>query len=204
MFISLHNILSFYFNIFIPNWQTAGYPHQQPVPRDQAGAIRKLRNLNRTPGRKSIFVVRQAQSRLPEPERGGIATVYDNISTLPDWLSNGLCGLSTGGGISMRGWCTNHQDEKDEGLTVHENLTNEPIERSSGCRTVTRKWVSLDNLGCTKPKDSGECSGNGGAAACRAYQPDGASFDVPRIFSAAPKGQPQISPGQRPGDLEQT
>ncbi len=35
---------------------------------------------------------------------------YDNISSLPDWLSNALCRLSTGGGISMRGLYTNHQE----------------------------------------------------------------------------------------------
>ena len=40
----------------------------------------------------------------------GWVQAYDNISTLPDWLSNGLCRLVTGGGISMRGLFTNQQE----------------------------------------------------------------------------------------------
>jgi hypothetical protein len=40
----------------------------------------------------------------------GWVQAYDNISALPDWLSNGLCRLVTGGGISMRGLHTNHQE----------------------------------------------------------------------------------------------
>ena len=34
----------------------------------------------------------------------------DNLSAMPDWLSNGLCRLLTGGGISTRGLFTNHDE----------------------------------------------------------------------------------------------
>ena len=40
----------------------------------------------------------------------GWVQAYDNISALPDWLSNGLCRLVTGGGISVRGLYTNHDE----------------------------------------------------------------------------------------------
>jgi hypothetical protein len=32
------------------------------------------------------------------------------LSAMPDWLSNGLCRLVTGGGISTRGLFTNHDE----------------------------------------------------------------------------------------------
>ena len=40
----------------------------------------------------------------------GWAHAYDNLSAMPDWLSNGLCRLVTGGGISTRGLFTNHDE----------------------------------------------------------------------------------------------
>jgi hypothetical protein len=40
----------------------------------------------------------------------GWVQAYDNLSTMPDWLSNGLCRLVTGGGISTRGLFTNHDE----------------------------------------------------------------------------------------------
>jgi hypothetical protein len=40
----------------------------------------------------------------------GWVQTYDNLSAMPDWLSNGLCRLVTGGGISTRGLFTNHEE----------------------------------------------------------------------------------------------
>jgi hypothetical protein len=40
----------------------------------------------------------------------GWVQAYDNLSAMPDWLSNGLCRLATGGGISTRGLFTNHDE----------------------------------------------------------------------------------------------
>jgi hypothetical protein len=40
----------------------------------------------------------------------GWVQAYDNLSAMPDWLSNGLCRLVTGGGISTRGLFTNHEE----------------------------------------------------------------------------------------------
>jgi len=40
----------------------------------------------------------------------GWVQAYDNLSVMPDWLSNGLCRLVTGGGISTRGLFTNHDE----------------------------------------------------------------------------------------------
>jgi hypothetical protein len=40
----------------------------------------------------------------------GRVQAYDNLSAMPDWLSNGLCRLVTGGGISTRGLFTNHEE----------------------------------------------------------------------------------------------
>jgi hypothetical protein len=40
----------------------------------------------------------------------GWVQAYDNLSCMPDWLSNGLCRLVTGGGISTRGLFTNHEE----------------------------------------------------------------------------------------------
>ena len=40
----------------------------------------------------------------------GWVQAYDNLSAMPDWLSNGLCRLVTGGGISTRGLFTNHDE----------------------------------------------------------------------------------------------
>jgi hypothetical protein len=40
----------------------------------------------------------------------GWVQAYDNLSCMPDWLSNGLCRLVTGGGISTRGLFTNHDE----------------------------------------------------------------------------------------------
>ena len=40
----------------------------------------------------------------------GWVQAYDNLSPMPDWLSNGLCRLVTGGGISTRGLFTNHDE----------------------------------------------------------------------------------------------
>ena len=35
---------------------------------------------------------------------------YDNITSLPGWLSNGLCGLSTGTGFSIRSLGTDDEE----------------------------------------------------------------------------------------------
>jgi hypothetical protein len=40
----------------------------------------------------------------------GWVQAYDNLSAMPDWFSNGLCRLVTGGGISTRGIFTNHEE----------------------------------------------------------------------------------------------
>ena len=45
---------------------------------------------------------------------GGWLLVYDNISTLPNWLSDGLCRLATGGGFSGRAFYSD-----DERRTIH-------------------------------------------------------------------------------------
>lgn len=40
----------------------------------------------------------------------GLVVAYDNLTHLPDWLSNGLCCLSTGGGFSVR---KNYSDDEE-------------------------------------------------------------------------------------------
>lgn len=40
----------------------------------------------------------------------GLVVAYDNLTHLPDWLSNGLCCLSTGGGFSVR---KNYTDDEE-------------------------------------------------------------------------------------------
>jgi hypothetical protein len=40
----------------------------------------------------------------------GWVQAYDKLSAMPDWLSNGLCRLVTGWGISTRGLVTNHEE----------------------------------------------------------------------------------------------
>jgi hypothetical protein len=46
--------------------------------------------------------------------RNGWLMAYDNITTLPDWLSNGLCGLATGTGFTIRSLGT----DDDEAIFV--------------------------------------------------------------------------------------
>jgi hypothetical protein len=40
----------------------------------------------------------------------GWVVAYDNISTLPDWLSDALCRLATGGGFSCRSLFTDDDE----------------------------------------------------------------------------------------------
>jgi hypothetical protein len=42
--------------------------------------------------------------------RRGWLMAYDNITSLPDWLSNGLCGLATGTGFTMRSLGTDDEE----------------------------------------------------------------------------------------------
>jgi hypothetical protein len=54
-------------------------------------------------------VLRQPQStqNLMVTAMNGWLLVYDNISTLPDWLSDGLCQVASGGGLSTRALFSN-------------------------------------------------------------------------------------------------
>jgi hypothetical protein len=55
-------------------------------------------------------VVRWLTRRYMVAALHGWVQAYDNLSAMPDWLSNGLCRLVTGGGISTRGLFTNHEE----------------------------------------------------------------------------------------------
>jgi len=63
-----------------------------------AQIVRKLIDPQSVP---FLWVPRSARELMITAAGGWLLTI-DNVSTLPDWLSNGLCSLATGGGIAGR------------------------------------------------------------------------------------------------------
>jgi hypothetical protein len=84
----------------------------------------------------------------------GWVQAYDNLSAMPDWLSNGLCRLVTGGGISTRGLFTNHEvvvwsahrpsSRRAESSVLRQLIRPAGLERTSA-RTDQRLGVGLEH-----------------------------------------------------------
>ena len=68
---------------------------------------------------------------------GGLMVAYDNLSHLPDWLSDGLCRLTSGGGLSKRQLYTDIDevvlDARRPALLTGIESTFEPRRRPRPC-----------------------------------------------------------------------